>query len=151
MQRILIIDDDALVHSAIRKVLEGNGFDVSVASDGWAGLKAVETATFDIILVDIFMPGMDGLETVRVLRQSLPTVPIIAMSGRQFRYGSFSSVHVPDYLSMALEFGANQTLHKPFTPEELFRKIEACLAKRNNELEMTGIASIRPVRRREQN
>jgi len=127
MRRILIIDDDVLVHSAIRNVLEYQGYVVSVATDGGAGLRKLETADFDLVIVDIFMPGMDGLETVRVLHRRLPNVPIIIMSGLTFRTPSFGSVAVPDFLSMALEFGAAYALHKPFAPEALLKAIEACL------------------------
>jgi CheY-like chemotaxis protein len=84
------------------------------------------------VIVDIFMPGMDGLETVRALHRRLPDVPIIIMSGLTFRSSAaFGPVAVPDFLSMALEFGAACALHKPFAPEALFQAIEACLPSEN--------------------
>src|SRR5262245_40221210 len=126
MQQILVIDDDKSVRTAIKIVLEQHGYEVSVAEDGYSGLAAVETRLYDLIVVDIFMPGMDGLETIRMIRQNTPLVPIVAISGFLRRD---CSVPTPDFLTMATKLGANGTLHKPFRPHDLINAVQTCLAQ----------------------
>jgi CheY-like chemotaxis protein len=110
--RILVIDDDQAVRITAKLVLEAGGFDVAIADSGMAGLRTAETDAVDLVVVDIFMPGMDGLETIRALRQRDPEVPIIAMSGS-------ITQGMPDFLSFASKFGAAASLSKPFRPETL--------------------------------
>lgn len=125
MTRILVIDDDASVTASIKMMLELSGFAVSVAHDGRSGIKAVEAGKFDLMIVDIFMPDMDGFETLQVLRQRHPSMPILVMSGVAFPDPMGKTPH---YLSMATKLGANESLHKPFTPQELLGAIQRCLA-----------------------
>jgi CheY-like chemotaxis protein len=123
--RVLVVDDDKAVRTAIKIVLEHNGFDVVLAPDGPSAIQAVETDEFSLIIVDIFMPGMDGLETIRTFKRRAPTVPVIAISGFMFRD---SGKPAPDFLSMATKLGAAQSLAKPFRPKDLLRAVECCLA-----------------------
>ena len=125
MPSILVVDDDALVSSAIRTWLERQGFTVVVAEDGIGGLNALDTATFDLMIIDIFMPHMRGFESIRVFHQAAPTVPLIAISGYTFaaQYDS----PAPDFLRMALDLGATRCLRKPFTPATLLAVIDECL------------------------
>jgi CheY-like chemotaxis protein len=124
MKHILVVDDDPLVCCAIRVWLEERGFTVFVADGGETGLKALDGATFDLMIVDIFMPHMRGFESVRVFHQRAPTVPLIAISGYVF---AEQRVPAPDFLSMALELGATRCLRKPFTPKTLLAVIDMCL------------------------
>jgi CheY-like chemotaxis protein len=124
MRRILVIDDDPLICSAIRAWLEERGFAVVVADGGEAGLSALDRSTFDLMIVDIFMPHMRGFESVRVFHQRAPTVPLIAISGYVF---AEQRMPAPDFLSMALELGATRCLRKPFTPKTLLTVIDMCL------------------------
>jgi CheY-like chemotaxis protein len=124
MKHILVVDDDALVCSAIRVWLEERDFSVCVADGGETGLKALDGATFDLMIVDIFMPHMRGFESVRVFHQRAPTVPLIAISGYVF---AEQRTPAPDFLSMALELGATRCLRKPFTPKTLLAVIDTCL------------------------
>lgn len=124
MQRILVVDDDPLVCSAIRSWLEETGFRVVVADGGETGLRALEGSTFDLMIVDIFMPHMHGFESVRVFHQRAPAVPLIAISGYVF---AEQRMPAPDFLSMALELGATRCLRKPFTPKTLLTVIDMCL------------------------
>src|SRR5262245_33120302 len=126
MRHILVIDDDKAVRPAVKIVLEHDGFDVTVAEDGHSGLAALATQLYDLIIVDIFMPGMDGLETIRRIRQRAPLVPLIAISGFLFRD---SAVPAPDFLTMATRLGAAGSLHKPFRPHELLAAVRFCLAE----------------------
>ena len=125
MSRGLVVDDDNAVRTAIKTVLEHNGFDVVVAEDGRSGIAEVQGHSFDVVIVDIFMPGMDGLETIRAFNKHAPTVPVIAISGFLFRD---SAKPAPDFLQMATKLGAAYSLHKPFRPRDLLRVVEACLA-----------------------
>jgi CheY-like chemotaxis protein len=79
-------------------------------------------------MVDIFMPGMDGLETIRGFRERAPTVPIVAMSG--FRFRNSCTAPAPDFLGMAIKLGATYCLQKPFGPQQLMAAITACLGER---------------------
>jgi CheY-like chemotaxis protein len=124
VRRILVIDDDDLVRATIRQMLETKGFDVVMASDGQRALRVLDDERIDVILVDIFMPGMDGLETIRAFRQRTPEIAIVAMSGTKFYEGTASA---PDFLLMATKLGANASLRKPFRSRELIDAIETCL------------------------
>ena len=124
MSRVLVVDDDKAVRTVIKTVLELEGFDVVVAEDGRSGIAAIQSYSFDVVIVDIFMPGMDGLETIRLFNKHAPSVPVIAISGFLFRN---SSIPAPDFLSMATKLGAAYSLHKPFRPKDLLRVVEACL------------------------
>jgi len=119
MRRILVVDDDAAVRSTLRLLLEAYGFEVVLARNGHQGIKAVESSDLDLVLLDVFMPGMDGLETIKVLRRVRPQLPIIAMSGALAR-----GLSAPDYLSFATKLGAAAALHKPFRPNDLLDAVK---------------------------
>jgi DNA-binding response OmpR family regulator len=138
MQHILVIDDDTSVRRAVKTLLEHEGFDVTAAEDGRAGVEALQGATFDLVIVDIFMPGMDGLETITALHKFAPGVPIIAMSGFMFRD---SSAPAPDFLAMATKLGAACSLHKPFRPRELVAAVQACLGRAGQEVPARNVAN----------
>jgi CheY-like chemotaxis protein len=126
MPRILVVDDDPLICSSIRSWLQVGGFEVVLADGGFSGLSALERAVFDVMVVDIFMPGMNGFESIRAFHQRAPTVPIIAISGLMFRD---HHAPAPDFLRMALNLGAAYCLRKPFKPTELLAAIEHCLSE----------------------
>ena len=125
MSRILVVDDDVAICSAIRIVLEQEGHEVVLAADGRTGVNAVANSTFDIVICDIFMPGMDGIETIHAFLQSNPQMPVIAMSGFMFRDGQAPA---PDYLSLSTKLGAAYSLRNPFRPQELLKAVRECTA-----------------------
>jgi CheY-like chemotaxis protein len=125
MTRILIVDDDPLVSLSIKIALEREGFTATVADGGATGLKALEHAAFDLLIIDIFMPHMHGFESIRVFHQRAPNVPLIAISGYAFAHHHGPA---PDFLRMAIELGATRCLRKPFTPAALLAVIKDCLA-----------------------
>lgn len=127
MPRILVIDDDDLVRTAVQQMLENKGFDVVVAAQGQHALRILDDGNFDAIVVDIFMPDMDGLETIRAFRERSPEIAIVAMSGTKFYEGTAGA---PDFLLMATKLGANASLRKPFRSRDLVATIESCLASR---------------------
>src|SRR4051794_18838537 len=96
MARVLVIDDDVTIRATIQAVLELHGFEVVLAEGGSAGLKALRGGGYDLVIVDVFMPNMDGFETIKLMRELDPTMPIIVVSG--FGRAKSSS---PDFLSMA--------------------------------------------------
>ena len=123
MARVLVIDDDELLRRALRAVLEAAGYDVIEAAEGAAGLRVQRDQGADLVLVDIFMPGVDGLEFIRTLRAELPHAKIIAMSG------GGGTGHA-DVLRMAAAFGASRTLRKPFKPRDLLTAIRDVMGER---------------------
>jgi CheY-like chemotaxis protein len=125
MPRILIIDDDAAVRKTVSIVLAAKGFAVVEAESGKAGVEAIKDGAFDLVLVDLFMPGMDGLKTTEVIRQCNPAIPIIAASG--FMFGGGPCPTMPNFDAMATEAGAVAILYKPFRPPELLQAIHKAL------------------------
>jgi CheY-like chemotaxis protein len=121
---ILIVDDDPAVQVAIRIVLERAGHVVVVAGDGRKGLAIFDAENFDLLVLDIFMPGMDGLETMKLIHQKQPLIPILVISGRPI---SADSSTAPDFLKMAIKLGAISSLQKPFKPVELLAAVAGCL------------------------
>jgi CheY-like chemotaxis protein len=124
MARILVVDDDTAVRGAIKMVLEQDGHDVTLAANGRAGVAAIEDGTFDLVICDIFMPGMDGVETIHVFHRHNPRMPVIAMSGFMFRDGQSPA---PDYLGRSTKLGAAYSLRKPFRPHELLKAVQQCM------------------------
>src|ERR1700719_1016295 len=115
MTRVLVIDDDRSVGAAIQTMLDRRGCDTVHATDAYAGIDAFDSSKFEIVIIDIFMPGMKGLETITGFRQRAPTVPIIAMSGFRFRDTMGPDL---DFLAMAGRLGATACLRKPFAPQQ---------------------------------
>jgi CheY-like chemotaxis protein len=130
LAKILIVDDDSAVQATIKLLLERAGHSVVAAGDGREGLSLFEAGDFDLLLLDIFMPGMDGLEMMRLVHQQQPLVPIIVISGRPIVSDAGSG---PDFLTMATKLGAISALQKPFKPAALLAALTGCLeaAKRS--------------------
>jgi CheY-like chemotaxis protein len=126
MRRILVVDDDPHICLAIRVWLKRYGFKVAIADGGASGLVALDNSTFDLMIVDIFMPHMHGFESIRVFHNHAPTVPLVAISGYAFSHLEGSR---PDFLRMALRLGATRCLRKPFRPTTLLSVIDECLAE----------------------
>ncbi len=124
MAKILIVDDDSAVQATIRLILERAGHNVVVAGDGRKGLAIFESGEFDLLFLDIFMPGMDGLETMRLIHQQQPLIPIIVISGNPVTSDSSTG---PDFLTMATKLGAVRSLQKPFKPAALLAAVAGSL------------------------
>jgi CheY-like chemotaxis protein len=124
--RVLVVDDDPLVCSAVEACLQRHGFQVIVADGGEAGMLALEIAAFDIMLIDIFMPHMRGFESILAFHERAPSIPLIAMSG--YAFANFDSAS-PDFLRKILELGATVCLRKPFTPHALLAVVNKCLSQ----------------------
>ncbi len=113
MNRILIVEDERRIASFVEKGLRANGFTPTVASDGVTGLDYAQTGDFDLIVLDIGLPGMDGFTLLRRLRQAQQTIPVIVLTARD---------SVTDTVA-ALEGGADDYMSKPFRFDELLARI----------------------------
>ena len=126
MARVLVVDDDPMVCMAIEVYLERHDFHVTIADGGESGLRALDSQSFDLMIVDIFMPHMRGFESIRIFHERAPAVPLVAMSGYAF---ANLNTPAPDFLRMALELGASRCLRKPFAPAALLAVINECLSE----------------------
>jgi CheY-like chemotaxis protein len=127
MARILVADDDRAVRATVSLLLRAKNHEVVEAANGREGLAKITTEPFDLLIVDIFMPDMDGLETIKRVLDHDPALPIIVISGMSFRSSSAAS-EPPDFLGMATKLGAVQSLRKPFRPHELLAVVDDCLS-----------------------
>lgn len=121
MARIVLIDDDHAMRGMLMQMLTRLGHQVFSAADGKSGLKAVSEHQPELLITDIFMPEMDGVETILALRRTAPQIKIIAISG------GGRTTH-GDYLPIARKLGARVTLAKPFDREEIKTAVETALA-----------------------
>ncbi len=117
--RILVVDDDAGVRRMLERSLEADGFEVEAAADGGRALVALERRVPDLILLDVAMPGIDGLAVSRRVRAKGLGLPILLLTARD---------GVPDRVA-GLDAGADDYLIKPFAPEELRARVRALLRR----------------------
>lgn len=115
MKTIFVIEDDATTLLWIKMTLEKAGYRVLQNIDGKMIINLVETEKPNLILVDINLPEVGGLEIIQMIRKRLQKVPIIAMST--------GDRHGLNYLKASADFGANETMIKPFTADELINKV----------------------------
>jgi CheY-like chemotaxis protein len=129
LSRILVIDDDPAVRMTIKLVLERDGHAVELATDGLAGMKAIKAGGIDLLIVDIFMPGMDGIETIREVHRHQPGLPAIVISGTSLDAPGLREpgLKTPDFLAMAVKLGAVRSLQKPFKPRDIIGAVRQCL------------------------
>ncbi|MEY4879035.1 MAG: hypothetical protein RJB62_504 [Pseudomonadota bacterium] len=126
MANILLIDDDDLVRRSVAAHLEAADHVVTLAGDGGAALKILGAETFDLIITDLLMPELEGMEFIRLARRS-SVVPIIAMTGAAVGWRPTETSPGADYLAMAYRLGATKTLRKPFSPKQLLDLVDECL------------------------
>jgi len=123
MARILVIDDDACVSKAIQAILARRQYETVIASRAHAGIHTFAASEFDVVIVDLFMPGLSGLDNIARIR-SRSAVPIIAISGFRLRNSLDSN---QDFFAMAILRGATTALHKPFSPSQLVAAVDRVL------------------------
>jgi len=116
---ILVVDDDAPIRRMLQRTLAAEGYDVSSTPDGGAALAAVERAVPDLVVLDVAMPGVDGLAVCRRLRAKGLSLPILLLTARDA---------VPDRVA-GLDAGADDYLVKPFAAEELVARVRALLRR----------------------
>jgi DNA-binding response OmpR family regulator len=112
--RILVIEDNSGLREHLRVALESQAYAVLTARNGKEALGYLDGHPVDVVLTDLFMPEMDGIETIAALRRKFPRVRVVAMSGRPG----------VDYLAVARELGVSCTLRKPFEFDELLAALK---------------------------
>jgi two-component system OmpR family response regulator len=128
--RVLLIDDDDRLHELLSSYLGQNGMQVTRASNGRQGLNLLEVGTYDAVLLDVMMPGMDGLEVCKRIRATshIPVIMLTAKGDETDRV-------------VGLELGADDYLPKPFSPRELLARLRAVLRRSNPEVPTEKIAA----------
>ena len=116
---LLIIDDDSRIRTLLARYLGGNGFRITAAGDAAEARRRLGGLSFDLLIVDVMMPGEDGIALVRSLRQTM-NVPVLMLTAR-----SEADARIP-----GLESGADDYLGKPFEPRELLLRIQSVLRRR---------------------
>lgn len=115
-EQVLVIEDDHALNEHVCEMLTDSGYRVSNAFTGEDGLRIFSKIKPDFVLLDVFMPGKDGLETLLEMRREFPETKIIVTSGKQHLLSGQS-------LKMAEKIGADATLAKPFTGKELLSQV----------------------------
>jgi len=121
MARILVIDDDMLVRVSIEAVLCAKGHVVSLATNGREGFDLLRSGNYDLVITDLIMPEMAGIETVLAIREHSRSAKILAISGGGRNADG-------DLLESAVEAGANAVLGKPFSNRELLDAVDRAIA-----------------------
>ncbi len=118
-KRILVVDDEFSIVTLLQYNLEQSGYEVIVANDGEAGMKAVALHQPDLIILDIMLPVMDGIEVCKRLRQNKVITPILMLSAKAEEFDKI----------IGLELGADDYITKPFSPRELMARVKALLRR----------------------
>ncbi len=131
MKKILIIEDEEAIRMALEDDFSLEGYDVSSASDGKTGLELAMGPDIDIILLDVMLPEMDGIELCKVLRRNSVYTPIIMLTAKSQEIDRV----------VGLEIGADDYVTKPFSPRELQARVKAVLrrSESRHESKTTGV------------
>jgi CheY-like chemotaxis protein len=126
MTRVIIIDDEEDIRIALKEIFVREGCDVAVASDGTEGLDLIRETGADVVIIDIIMPGINGVETAYDIRMEFPKIKIIVMSGggntAPLEYEP-TAIATNAYLASAEALGADLTITKPFDRQELIKAV----------------------------
>jgi len=117
---ICLIEDTELIRETLKRILEKLGHTVRPATNGREGLELCSAMKFDVVITDIIMPEVEGIEVLRTIKKESPTTRVIAMSGGG-RVGNM------DFLKIAESLGADAILYKPVTKAEFMQALETCL------------------------
>ncbi len=118
-QRLLVVDDEQSIVTLLQFNLEKSGYEVVTAMDGKAGLELARTQSFDLIVLDLMLPEIDGLDVCKQLRQSKILTPILMLTAKD---DEFDKV-------LGLELGADDYMTKPFSPREVVARVRAILRR----------------------
>jgi two-component system OmpR family response regulator len=138
--RVLVVEDDPPFASLLRRALSSEGYGVDVASDGGEALELARVARYDLLLLDVMLPRLSGLEVCRRLREAQNDVPILILTARDA---------VEDRVQ-GLDLGADDYLVKPVALPELFARVRALLRRREgrrNPVLRVGSLTLEPARR----
>ena len=119
--RILIVDDEKHIASSLKGILADEGYDVSVAGDGLDALDMIRSDPPDLLLLDIWLPGMDGIEVLKIVKTDHPDIEVLIMSG----HGTI------DTAVKATKLGAYDFIEKPFSLDPLTQSVKNVLKLKN--------------------
>jgi len=125
MARVIVIDDQEPIRRVVRRALEKEGHEVLEASDGEIGEQLLERSPADVVITDIFMPGQDGIVTLRQIRKRFPAVKVIVISGGD-------SSGMLDLRQDAELLGAVKSLQKPFSAREIMDVVRDVLKQKES-------------------
>ena len=120
--RILVVDDEQIVRLSCERALGPAGYEVEVAENAFEGLKKLEKEAFDVVLTDLKMPGMDGIEFLGKVKDGWPDVQVIIVTGYQ----------TIDTAVKSIKLGAFDYLNKPFTPDQIKDVVQRALGGRED-------------------
>ena len=129
---ILVVDDDAPIRRMLERTLTADGYEVALAADGGEALASIERSAPDMLVLDVTMPGLDGLDVCRRIRGKGLALPILLLTARD---------SVPDRVA-GLDAGADDYLLKPFAAEELLARVRALLRRGEEPAELLAFADI---------
>jgi two-component system, OmpR family, response regulator MprA len=129
---ILVVDDDTRLRRALKRVLVANGFAVEVAEDGLEALARLRTESYDAVVLDVMMPGCDGIEVCERLRAAGDQLPVLMLTAR----------HAVRDRVAGLESGADDYLVKPFANEELIARLRALLRRTGSGRETVAFSDL---------
>jgi DNA-binding response OmpR family regulator len=132
--RLLLIDDDARLGEMLGEYLRARGYQVDICGDGEAGLRAQGRADYDVVVLDVMLPGIDGLEVCRRIR-ARSQVPILMLTARGDDMDRI----------VGLELGADDYLPKPFNPRELLARLTAILRRARPSVVTTEVLRVGPL------
>ena len=135
MKKILIVEDDKAIGELERDYLEADGFTIDIAADGTAGLEKAKTNRYDLLILDVMLPGADGFEIIRAVRKD-QDIPILMVSARREDVDKIRG----------LGLGADDYISKPFSPSELVARVKAHLARYERLTGTSGTAAITSIR-----
>jgi DNA-binding NtrC family response regulator len=115
--KILVVDDEAIVRTSCSRTLSPEGYEVRLATNGAEGLKMASEERFDLVLTDLKMPDMDGIEVLRIIKEKWPETAVIIVTGYQ----------TVDTAVKAIKLGAYDYIEKPFTPDALISAVTEAL------------------------
>lgn len=118
---VLVVEDEAELREVYRRVLESAGLSVRLAPNGRQACRMLEQAPADLVLTDLLMPEMDGIELIAWMRRQGHRMPVLMVSGA-------NAIYQTDYLAVCRDLGATDTLEKPVRPEPLLAAVRRLLA-----------------------
>lgn len=139
MKRVLVVDDEPSIQTLLRFNLQKEGYEVILADDGKKALELALNETFDFIILDIMLPGLDGMDITKKLRQEKKKTPILILTAKDD----------PIDRILGLEIGADDYLTKPFSPREVLARMKA-IFRRMEPVEITSESTMQTINQLEQ-
>ncbi len=120
LRQVLVVDDEAVIREGMRRILESDGYCVETSASGKTALEKMQERDFDVVITDLKMPGMDGIEVLKAIKILQPDVPVLMITG-------YATV---DTAVEAMKYGAFDYIAKPFTLEQISEKVRKAMLSR---------------------